>query len=272
MKCTRPELVRCKSGPIDVVERPCGVCPACRAKKAQDWVFRLYAESKLHDKSCMVTLTYDEEHVKKLHRTPCGLYSLCKKDGQNFMKDLRRNIYPKQVRYFLGGEYGEKSLRPHMHLILFGLGPEDEEVIRKSWTGGFVHVGVCNTSSIAYVARYCVKKLYEDGEEYKRLGLEPEFHLESRRPGIGLNAMKMALVRSDDGNYYVWFQGRKAGVPKYYLDKARTTVEKFMARRLSCVRRDERADSYETSGKSEVAEQQQAELNRLAARKPRKKL
>lgn len=269
MRCTRPVLERCKTGPVEIVERPCGKCPACLKSRAQDWVYRLYAEEKLHKKSCFITLTYNEEHIKKLHRSPCGLYSLCKKDGQNFMKRLRKFALPEKLRFFLAGEYGEHTKRAHFHLILFGLGVEDRQIIEKAWPFGFVQIGSVSPSSIAYVARYCTKKLFKDSNEYKALGLEPEFCLMSRNPGIGSNAIKLGLKRGDDGNYFVWYQGRRAHAPRYFVDKVRLAAEQLSARRLSVDVRDEEYRHYDETGKSQFEEQLQSEKNTLATRRPR---
>lgn len=272
MRCTRPVLERCKSGPVELVERPCGKCPACLSNRAQDWVYRLYAENKLHQKSCFVTLTYNEENIKKLHQAPTGLFSLSKRDGQNFMKRLRKFVYPEKIRFFLAGEYGEQTKRAHMHLILFGLGPEDRTVIEKAWPYGFVQVGNVSPSSIAYVARYCVKKLFKDSKEYERLGLVPEFCLMSRNPGIGLNALGKGLKRTEDGRYFVWYQGRKSRAPRYFTDKVKSDCERLIARFRARAATDDRHGDYESSGKSESAEQIQAERNALASRRPRKGL
>lgn len=269
MRCTRPVLERCKTGPIEVVERPCGKCPSCLANKAQDWVYRLYAEQKLHENAVFVTLTYDDENIQRLKLSPVGLYSLDKVESQKFMKRLRKAVEPRKVRFFLAGEYGETTYRPHFHAILFGLSEEDRPIIEMAWNRGFVQVGTVTPSSIAYVSRYCTKKLYADNGVYKELGLEPEFNLQSRNPGIGANALSKGLKRSDDGQYFVWYQGRRSRAPRYFVDKARTAVEQLVARRRSVDARDERQRDYESNGHSEVAEQIQSEKNVLARRRKR---
>ena len=272
MRCTRPVLERCKTGPVEVVERPCGKCPSCLSNRAQSWTYRLYAEEKLHKKSCFVTLTYDEEHIKKLHCSPCGLYSLSRRDGQNFMKRLRKFASPEKIRFFLAGEYGENTKRAHFHLILFGLGPEDRPIIEKAWPFGFVQVGTVSPSSIAYVARYCVKKIFKSGDEYKELGLEPEFCLMSRNPGIGANALAKGLKRSEDGTYFVWYQGQRAHAPTYFTDKVKSDYERLRGRLFSLRSGDERIAEYESSGRCQFEESLQAEKNILASRRPRKGL
>lgn len=272
MNCTRPVLERCKTGPVEVIERPCGVCPACRSRKAQEWTYRLYAELKLHQKAVFVTLTYDEEHIKKLRKGSNGLYSLNKRDAQLFYKSLRDFIKPEKIRHYTVGEYGEHTKRSHFHSIIFGLGPEDRPIIEKAWKKGFVSVGSVTPSSIAYVARYCVKKLFTDSKEYEALGLEPEFSLQSNRPGIGYNAIKKGLKRGTDGRYFVWFQGRKSHAPRYFTDKIKSDYERLVGRFRSRTSTDDRLRDYEVSGKSEVAEQIQAEKNLLASRRLRKGL
>lgn len=271
MKCTRPVLERTKTGPVEIVERPCGKCPACRSKKAQEWVFRLYAEMKCHEKAVFVTLTFDDEHIDMLPVISNGVvawHSLAKWPAQNFMKSLRKNA-EKKLRYYIVGEYGETSHRPHLHGIIFGLGPDDRNVIEKSWPHGFVSVGTVTPSSIGYVARYCVKKLFEDTEEYKDLGLLPEFSLQSLKPGIGFNAIEKGVCKSENGGYYVWYQGRRQAAPRYFVDKVRSVVEKIAAQRLSVDVRDARIDEYECNGRSEVLESIQSEKNTVARRRAR---
>ena len=267
MKCTRPVLERCKTGPIEIVERPCGVCPSCRATKAQNWTYRLYCESKLHKKAVFITLTYDEEHVKKLQKSPFGLYSLNKKDMQIFMKSLRK-ISVDKLRFFGVGEYGEHTHRPHMHLIVFGLCEDDELLIRRAWSKGFVKVGSVTPSSIAYVARYCTKKLLDEHIDYD--GLLPEFNLQSNRPGIGFGAIDKAVMRSADGNLYCWYEGKRVGLPKYFKDKVRTSYEQYRARLSSQARRDMRCEKF--SDEKILEQDLQRERNTIASRRARKKV
>lgn len=271
MKCTRPVLERCKTGFVEVVERPCGRCPACLSTRAQEWTYRLYAESKLHKKSCFVTLTYDDENIQRLRLSSTGIYSLSKKELQNFNKRLRKNLSAR-IRFYGVGEYGEHTKRPHFHEIIFGASEEDGALIRKAWQFGFVSIGSVSPSSIAYVARYCTKKLFASGLDYKAEGVEPEFNLQSNRPGIGFNAIEKGVRRCDDGSMFVWYQGKRFGVPKYFKDKIRTAYDAYVARLRSISDRDARYDDFQSSGRCESAEQLQSEKNSLARLGSRRKV
>lgn len=272
MKCTRPVLERCKTGPVEIVERPCGKCPACVANRAQEWTYRLFAENKLHAKSCFVTLTYSDEALgARLVLSPTGLYSLNKKELQDFMKRLRKNLSAR-IRFYGVGEYGGHSKRPHYHLILFGVSKDDRRIIEKAWPFGFVTVGNVSPASIAYVARYCTKKLFSDSLDYKSEGVLPEFSLMSNRPGIGFNAIKKGVRRFENGNMFVWYQGRRAKVPQYFKDKIRTAYERYVARLATVASRDERYADFECSGRRIEDEQFQSEKNVLAWRSARRKI
>lgn len=271
MRCTRPVLERCKTGPVEIVERPCGKCPACLANRAQDWTYRLYAESKLHEKSCFVTLTYNEDNIGRLDLSPTGLYSLRKKDMQDFMKRLRKNLTAR-IRFYGVGEYGGTSKRPHFHLILFGIDKDEERIIQLAWPFGFIQVGDVSPHSIAYVARYCTKKLFSESLDYKNEGVLPEFCLMSRRPGIGANAIKKGVIRDENGKYFCWYQGKRRGLPKYFKDKVRTAYENFLARNASVIGRDERVASFDGRPYGPEAEDRQREINQLARAQGRNKL
>lgn len=273
MKCTRPVLERCKIGPVEIVERPCGKCPACLSNRAQEWTYRLFAESKLHKKSCFVTLTINDENLLDLcPLSKSGNYcSLNKKLVQLFMKRLRKNL-THRIRFYAVGEYGEHTKRPHYHAIIFGIGPEDRQVIESCWPYGFVSVASVVPGSIAYVARYCVKKLFSDSLDYESEGILPEFSLMSNRPGIGFNAMEKGVRRTSDGQMFVWYQGKRFGVPKYFKQKIRSAYEAYIARVRSVADRDREEYDYSCSSRSRFAEQLQSEKNRLARCKPRRKV
>lgn len=219
---------------------PCGKCIGCRIEKSRQWAIRCTHESKLHDRNCFLTLTYNDENL------PLN-QSLVKKDLQTFFKALRKKYG--SFRYFASGEYGSE-LRPHYHIILFGLDFSSDrkkhtkndqgdilftsETLSKIWTAGFHLIGNFSYSSAAYVARYVVKKIGGENadDHYSRVNLctgewfpvLPEFALMSRRPGIGsgwYDKYKNDTFPSD----FLIHDGKKHTVPRFYYDKLKKESE-----------------------------------------------
>lgn len=160
-------------------------------------------ENYFYEKAAFVTLTYrDDDLPVSLCR---GLPVLEKRDCQLWLKRLRKHLDRSGIRYYLAGEYGTRTHRPHYHAILFGVAPSEldpewavyggrsggEKGIEKrttplsqTWPYGLVHVGEVTRESIQYCAGYVTKKITKKGDGYV-----PEFALMSRRPGIGSQAV-----------------------------------------------------------------------------------
>lgn len=224
------------------IDIPCGQCIGCRLLKASIWAIRCYHEMSLHEENCFITLTYDDENLP-------NDYSVDKKVFQNFLKKFRREIYPKKISYFMAGEYGEQSWRPHYHAIIFGFDFPDKirvqskEVDNPYYISGFLSslwpygnhiIADANYETAAYVARYITKKItgtkaeahYHrtilDWNEYtgeiyhwEEIQLEPEYCLMSRRPAIGKGWFEKYFKDCYPSDYLV-VNGRKIPVPKYY--------------------------------------------------------
>lgn len=203
-----------------VILIPCGKCIGCRLDYSREWANRLILELQYHDSAYFVTLTYNDEHV------PISYYpdpetgeayeslTLCKRDVQLFMKRLRKAFPNDKIRFYLAGEYGDETFRPHYHAIIFGLHLTDgypwrynrEEgknfvyyrspSLERCWSvkdddGVFRPIGHVEYADVcwetcAYTARYVTKKFYgEEAEFYEKFQLVPPFSLMSRKPGIG---------------------------------------------------------------------------------------
>lgn len=181
------------------VTRGCGQCLGCRSRRRDEWAGRILMEARYHESSIFATLTYDP--------LTCPL-ELSKRDVQLFVKRLRKTH---KFRYFACGEYGERTGRPHYHVILFGLLPDDEQCIQKSWSNGFVSCSLLTPARARYVAKYVLKfeSVALDGQTLPRgssTGRQPEFSLMSRRPGIGLSALSNLadqLLRRNIGMQHV---------------------------------------------------------------------
>lgn len=175
---------------------PCGQCLACRINKRRVWTHRMMLERCMHDDAAFVTLTYDDNHLPV---SDVGLPTLRKRDVQLWLKRLRKAFgFP--LRYYVCGEYGPETLRPHYHGVIFGL-PFSEAsavLIDRTWSLGFIQIGDATEKSIQYVAGYVAKKVVF---KKKDQGIEPEFALMSRKPGIGVAALKQISETLKDFGY-----------------------------------------------------------------------
>lgn len=158
----------------------CGQCLPCRINKNRLWMSRQILESFMHDENCFVTLTYSQENIPLKS-------SLQPMDTTNWLKRFRLT-QPQKIRYFLVGEYGDETQRPHYHLSLFGAGAHNETLIRETWGLGHVQVAEFNEKTARYVCGYVIKKLTKKTDP-RLNGRYPEFARMSRRPGIGATAM-----------------------------------------------------------------------------------
>lgn len=200
------------------VSVPCGQCIGCRLERSRQWAVRCMHEASQHTVNAFVTLTYAPEWC------PDGLR---KDDLQRFWKRFRKRVG--KVRYLACGEYGEQMGRPHYHACVFGWWPWDAErlsnkpgnrlytskALQESWGLGQAVLGHLTFESAAYVARYCVKKMTGPGAEEHYAGLEPEFLVMSRRPGIARPFLEKYVddVFKDDT---VVARGREMRPPRYY--------------------------------------------------------
>lgn len=234
---------------------PCGQCVQCRLKRSQDWATRCMLEAKQYPVNWFVTLTYDDLNlpygsINVVDKDTGEVFerdslnpTLCKNHLSCFMKNFRSYCHyhfgHDGVRFFSCGEYGALTSRPHYHLILFNV-PEQLQGDLKFWkntnTGdaiftsekldfiwryGLTCVGDVTFQSAAYVARYIMKKqtgkaasIYEDN------GIEPEFCLMSRKPGLGrewFDKNKDHCYEFDE-IYVPYKDGSRAVPPPHYFD------------------------------------------------------
>jgi len=153
--------------PVQTV--PCGKCLECMKLRANSWFIRLDNEMSVSSSACFVTLTYDDEH---LPYTDDGNMTLDFKDTQKFFKRLRKRHFKNskaKIKYFLVGEYGSISNRPHYHAIIFSAYSTDD--ILDSWNLGHVHIGSVSPASIYYTLKYCMKKSLQHNTDYRKFGI-----------------------------------------------------------------------------------------------------
>lgn len=173
------------------VPLPCGKCPPCVKKRVSNWSVRLLKEGERSSSSLFVTLTYDTRTVPMVTN---GM-SLSKEDVQKFFKRLRKqhqkNKRHGRIKYYLAGEYGGHTYRPHYHIILFNSHYAD---VMEAWqidgkAIGSIHFGTVSAASIGYSLKYISKpKKIPQYEGDKR---QPEFALMSK--GMGDNYIKKKI-------------------------------------------------------------------------------
>jgi hypothetical protein len=185
--------------------------------RANEWALRGHFELKEHEKNCFITLTYENNPIR-LH----------KEHMQNFIKRLRKSIFPKKIKYFAAGEYGDQKLRPHYHIIIFGHDFDDKEYIRKSqsdlpiyeskqlqklWKYGMAITQEANANTIRYSAKYNSKLKSILPEHLKNY---PEFNTMSLNLGIDpiLNNMDV-FIKTDE----IYIDGFAYKIPNIILDK-----------------------------------------------------
>ncbi|QCS36117.1 replication initiator protein [Capybara microvirus Cap1_SP_131] len=186
---------------------PCRTCIGCRLDQSRQWADRMMIELDHSKCGIFVTLTYDPAFAH-----PCSIdsddrvyYSLDVRDTQLFNKSLRKAFPDRKIRFFLAGEYGPSTWRPHYHAVYFGLSIDDfpdlmplkrtsagsliytSEKLQKLWKRGFISLSPVSWQTCAYVARYTTKKLIDSNplmSDYDLFNMHPEFMTCSRKPGL----------------------------------------------------------------------------------------
>lgn len=222
------ELAR--HGDTQHIKLACGQCIGCKLERSRQWGLRCTHESKMHAESAFVTLTYDDKNLPERS-------NLNHADFQKFMKRLRKNT-GKNIRYYMGGEYGTTTWRPHFHACIFGHDFRDKLYFKRSesgeviytsqelaklWPFGFATTGQVTFESAAYIARYCVQKITGPNakEHYKRVDengeyqLNPEYNRMSLKPAIGKTWYEKHKADIHNHDYAI-MNGVKTAAPKYY--------------------------------------------------------
>lgn len=186
--------------PIEVGPRmvPCGQCMPCRINHKRQWTGRILLEAAhVRGLSTFLTLTYNEEHVP--HVSGSGdktlQQTLRRKDADEWFNRIRGTTGIGPVRFFMVGEYGDQTQRPHYHAVLFGIDPGAwEDRIHTAWRDdkgepiGFTQVAPMEKRNAAYIAGYVTKKMTQK-DDPRLTGREREFSTMSRRPPIGAAGM-----------------------------------------------------------------------------------
>lgn len=230
---------------------PCKQCIGCRLENSRQWATRLLHETKFHNKSCFLTLTYDEKHV------PID-GSLNKSHLRTFFNDLRSRLsyYGKEkLKFFAVGEYGDLRGRPHYHAALFGpfgVFEDDSERVEEEqsrsgnrqfshpdigsvWPHGSHRFSDLSFESAAYVARYCLKKVSGIAASYHYGSRVPEFSSQSNGLGKGhFEEWRNDIYPSD----HVVLPSRGSFMPPPYYDRLLEKADPALFERVKKARRE----------------------------------
>lgn len=234
----------------------CGQCLPCRINRRRQWMWRQYLEALTHEESSFVTMTYDDAHL------PEG-GNLSKKDAELWLKRFRRAIAPKRIRFYLCGEYGENTLRPHYHASIFGAGVKYVDQMYNAWkkcTMDNFHVYEFSELTAQYTSGYVVKKL-TNSTDPRLNGKSPEFATMSNQPGIGSLGMKVIAdtLKTEHGRQLLLSTG---DVPKMLkLGKRSIPLGRYLISKL----RSELGMTEDdiTAAKMEISETRHVELQAL---------
>lgn len=196
---------------------PCGKCVECLLERAREWAVRCTHEASLHAANSFITLTYAPDKMP-----PEG--KLRYLDFQLFMKRLREHA-SKPLTFFMCGEYGEITQRPHYHACIFGYDFEDKipiaanhqgdqrwnsEKLTEIWGHGHTEIGTVTPQSAGYVARYVLKKQNPEAPQ--------GFQKMSTKCAIGKRFVEKwysDIFSSAEGSV-ILTDGTKCKVPRYY--------------------------------------------------------
>jgi len=281
------------------LELPCGHCTGCLMDRRRSWSVRCMHEAQLYDSNLFLTLDYAPDHL------PSSL-SLEYRDIQLWLKRLRKDLrgvskgpngkYP--IRFFLSGEYGPRTGRPHWHTILFNVDFADKVQLmngsfrssqaEKLWGKGNVVIQGVGPESISYVAGYTTYKMYGRGahdsyEDVVNLATgeitarRPELVSMSRRPGIGhwwYELYGRDLFGGEEAPHdFAVMEGKKYKVPQYYWRKLQVDGSPEMVEELRNARieRSHVCDVRESSVERRSV-REEALIRRVRAFSPRSQL
>lgn len=172
--CLRPMTIRSKyvNDERRWITVPCGKCEECLKQRQNDFMIRSFNELLLH-KGTFFTFTYRNDKLPCVLDKDSGevVVSLSRKDIHQLL-DATRHFCSRHdlsmPRYFICGEYGEKTFRPHAHGIFLDLDNQVRDFIHSYWSVkfGFASYEVIGNSikdkfhSGKYVSKYTAKSVF----------------------------------------------------------------------------------------------------------------
>lgn len=240
MMCLTPNTIRnpkkvrdYTNGEDTYIKVPCRKCTACLKKRAREWMFRLEQEEKRCTSAAFMTYTYNDNN---LPFTENGFPTLHPRHHTLFMKRLRKELkaqgHDPKLKYYMCGEYGSQTERPHYHAILFNL-PQlwlQTDNVEEIWQNGRVQIDKVEKASIAYVCGYVNKQKFFMDKTDKETGLIDDRLAEYTRmsKNLGSNFLTPARIKKlkTDLEPTIHVEdGTIIGLPQYYRKKALNDAE-----------------------------------------------
>jgi len=141
---------------------------------------------------------------------------------QLYIKKVRKALHPIKIKYIYCGEYGEKRMRPHYHMLMWS---EEvnlrkyENIIREKWENGINHIDdkEITDNAVQYIIGYVKKKIgsrYGGNKKYIENGRVAPYFRTSQ--GIGKKYLEENI---EDITNNPKFRYRKMiiGIPRYYI-------------------------------------------------------
>jgi len=220
----------------------CQQCIECRKEKARDWTTRLMEDIKVNKNGKMITLTFSNESIKKIHemepnkRWP-GVQHL---EGYEYDNEIAihavrlfterwRKKFDKTIRHFLVTELGHNGTENiHLHGIVWT--DENFDTIRDIWQYGWIwprkettQRNYVNEKTVNYTVKY-ITKIDEDHKYYK-----PEILVSK---GIGrnyvddYNSKRNKFNEEKTKETYLTRTGHEMSLPIYYRNKIYSEEER----------------------------------------------
>lgn len=202
-------------------------------------MIRIVEEFKNWSKASFVTLTYSDANLPQVVNQQTGEThgTLVKKHFQDWLKRFRQSYWRKDhkkanFKYYLCGEYGPRTFRPHAHVIFFGLDRIvlNDAIIDWQKKYGFVDyepIDLLHVKSLSntarYIGKYASKGVYDN--PLIKLGLvAPTFRLMSK--GLGISYVhnmshfhKSGSIDEITDKFNYTLNGFKYALPRYYKTK-----------------------------------------------------
>lgn len=177
--CDRPATVgrRIRAGGLDrsiEVQAlvPCRKCERCLQIRQCQWKDRALIEIERSKRTWFLTLTFNDIHLagckakatQEVGADPTErLEKACYRDVQKYLKRLRAKFSGLKFRYLAVFELGEKTGRPHYHLLIHEVGqrPVSQRELDNDWPS-FINarlVAKAADGAAVYVTKYATKSV-----------------------------------------------------------------------------------------------------------------